>query len=494
MARNFFDGGDTPHSKAKRKVLQNILTAVCGRRFHDLNVFRNDEYVMRYVDAFAGRGWFGRTPPDGNFDYNDDVCVWGTPIIAISVLIDCMNNLLLRTSTDEANFILLKTVEFYFNDASPQNIDELSLKISQQFEDYGWDENVLPASKPFRKIVEYIGPFGSTKQSVRIYFSAKKFDKITFFDELQPPMFSFIDPFGIAQIPMKMVSKLLGNEREIFINLMVGTLNRSISNPRHVKTITKLLGKPETALIASKETENLSKRQRLKNLCQIYQKRLKTVHRKQTITGTKLFSAKMSFKKGKSDQNCGTIYNMIFGTTSLSVLNNVKTAMQRNNQITGDLVFTDYFAFNGINIPTGRKTSNDQEAEIIYQALVRKCQPMLLGEVKRFIIEKSPFPYHARALRVLEKDVRMTVDPVDEYKEPVYRSRKELCARLSHRPKDPDIGTSKYGNFWRIRFHPRAEQRISKLPAKPRRVKCVNDDDGAGRRKREMKRNSNANI
>ena len=54
MAKNFFDGGDTPHSKAKRKVLLNILAAVYGRRFHDLNVFRNDEYVMRVSRKMRG--------------------------------------------------------------------------------------------------------------------------------------------------------------------------------------------------------------------------------------------------------------------------------------------------------------------------------------------------------------------------------------------------------------------------------------------------------
>ena len=228
MAEFFND--DKPHSQAKRNLLQSIIATAFARNLNDLDVFTETDFVMRYVDAFAGQGWFGPEAPEGRFDYND-VNVWGTPIIAISVLIDHMENLFGRKKTQERiEFVLnrcLKTVEFFFNDASKDNIANLRVRIDQQMTSFGWRKTAESASA-----VDFEGPFfestnSAITQSLRINFSAKTFEVMEdSYAELRQPMFSFLDPFGIKQIPMKSVERLVGEGKDILINLMVGTLNR----------------------------------------------------------------------------------------------------------------------------------------------------------------------------------------------------------------------------------------------------------------------------
>jgi len=47
------------------------------------------------------------------------------------------------------------------------------------------------------------------------------------------------------------------------------------------------------------------------------------VHKRRTTCGTELFTSNVAFKKEKKDPNTSTMYFMVFGTTSLSVINNV---------------------------------------------------------------------------------------------------------------------------------------------------------------------------
>jgi hypothetical protein len=233
MAEEFFLRGDTPHSLAKRDLLKGTIASVIARRLHSLDVFSDDRYAMTYLDAFAGRGSFGRQDYSQvvSFDY-DQVTMWGTPIIAIGVTLDHMNNLMARESTQATfeSFELnrLNTVLFIFNDSSQDNIKKLSEKIDEGFQQLNWEKWYSPCSisgKSFPAF-EYKGPFLSKSQSIRICFTNYKFHEMSFLVGLQSPLFSLIDPFGIAQIPMEIVSMLIGDRKEFYINFMVSTLYR----------------------------------------------------------------------------------------------------------------------------------------------------------------------------------------------------------------------------------------------------------------------------
>jgi hypothetical protein len=153
----------------------------------------------------------------------------------IGVTLDHMNNLMNRASTQTGVKLLemkncksLKSIQFFFNDASKENIAELSQKIDQCFQRIGWEKLFLPSSnlKKCVGVVEYKGPFLTISQSVEIQFTSYKFEEMSFLRSLQTPLFSLVDPFGIAQIPMEIVRLLIGDEKEFYINFMVATLNR----------------------------------------------------------------------------------------------------------------------------------------------------------------------------------------------------------------------------------------------------------------------------
>jgi hypothetical protein len=231
MAEFFY--GDAPHSSAKRELLKGTIASVIARRLHSLDVFSNERYAMTYLDAFAGRSSFGREDDSQvvSFDYGQ-VTKWGTPLIAIGVILDHMNKLMSKDTTQTAiqSFKLkrLNTVMFVFNDHSRYNIEKLREKIDEGFQQLKWekwDSSCSISGKSFPSF-EYSRPFLSISLSIKICFTHYKFEKMSFLEGLQPPLFSLIDPFGIEEIPMEIVSLLIGNGKEFYIKFMVATLNR----------------------------------------------------------------------------------------------------------------------------------------------------------------------------------------------------------------------------------------------------------------------------
>ena len=244
MDKVFFLRGDTPHSLAKRKLLRGTIATVIARRLHNLTVFSNGKYAMTYLDAFAGRGSFGRDDDSKvvSFDY-DQVTDWGTPIIAIGVTLDHMKNLTERDTNPVTQTVIeslgldcLKTIKFHFNDYSRQNIADLRKKIDEGLKKEKWQIFRSRTLYKYEQVVEFIGPFLTISQSIKIYYTTYKFEEMSFLKQLQPPLFSLIDPFGISQIPMSSVSLLIGSGKEVFINLMAATVNRYLivkSNSRN---------------------------------------------------------------------------------------------------------------------------------------------------------------------------------------------------------------------------------------------------------------------
>ena len=70
---------------------------------------------------------------------------------------------------------------------------------------------------------EFSGP---VVHRMRVNYSNKKFQDMEL-DKIPSPLFSFVDPFGIAAIPMDAMEKIIGSDREVFLNLMVCTINRN---------------------------------------------------------------------------------------------------------------------------------------------------------------------------------------------------------------------------------------------------------------------------
>jgi hypothetical protein len=263
MAENFFDY-DTPHSHAKRKLVHKVVCSVIPRHLNNLSTFRADKFAMKYVDAFAGTGSFGRDPKVMSFGHKQEcefctecdlcreckICRTGTPILALTVTLEHMENLTRAKNTKyelyKTRLTRLNTVEFIFNDANRDYIVALYKKISACFHSLNWEETNVDSSSFSNcyKAVEYEGPFLSVRQSIRIYFTFYEFKDMTFLAEFQTqpqpqlqaqalfqfqtPLFTLIDPFNVTQIPMSVVRQLIGEHKDVLINLMVGQLDRLV--------------------------------------------------------------------------------------------------------------------------------------------------------------------------------------------------------------------------------------------------------------------------
>jgi hypothetical protein len=230
---NFCTREDTYHSFAKRSLIKKTISSIIPRYVNDLGLFESNIYVMNYLDAFSGSGSFGEEEQPQTLE--DDICNWGTPLIAIHVVVDHMNNLQKRQGArkfiEQSEIEVFKSVAFFFNDAEKSNIENLVKKIDKRFELLEWRKTIQEYfnSGPYYMRAEYEGRFLSKRQSIMIIFSTYKFEEIPFLANLPAPLFSLVDPCGIAQIPMKAIRQLMGNGREIFINLMVWTLNRLVN-------------------------------------------------------------------------------------------------------------------------------------------------------------------------------------------------------------------------------------------------------------------------
>ncbi|XP_047134216.1 uncharacterized protein LOC124812138 [Hydra vulgaris] len=420
-----------------------------------------NRFVLTYVDAFAGKGYFGkRILPEPC----DDICQWGTPLIALHAFIEeinaQINNQVSIEYKEETTFknkytdkkILEEILcfRFIFNDTD--NIDELKEFITDYLKTKtGWK---LICTDEFIYLSKQTND--QFTRTIEIEFSKSKFKKMEpKLESIEGPAFFFLDPFGI-KLPLRIIRKLIKEERDVIINLNVKYAARVIKNKKMVKLWNEIFGSKFNKESISNKTS--------KKYCEIanyYCKLLKGMNKQ-----TRLFTTKFILRKGKLRPDNAELFNLVFATTSLLVLQKIKFSIQRHNQTKGECSFSDYFSINGVSIPEGRKTDDSYEANVIYKMFSNKGS-VRLGKLKKLIIEKTPFPYHTKALRKLEKDDSIAVTPLDYLDEKVLRTKKSFCNEVSHNIYDTDL---KYGNFWIIEFKPRYNWKILKYEViKPNR-------------------------
>ena len=226
---NFFDQ-DEAHSKAKRFLLKNTISALIPRRLHKQEALLSEEpdqqgrYALTYLDAFSGPGSYGTPGFNKLFEYfGNDVCNLGTPLIALYVAAEQMAKLKER----------VLPVRFIFNDANKCHIDSLIELVSDVLKLSGWEERevFLQEAWTYAKAVEFSKTFNSKRQSIMVIYTNYRFEEMTFLADIPSPMLSVIDPFGIAQIPMESIRWLIGDEKDFFINLMVAHLHWYVHKP-----------------------------------------------------------------------------------------------------------------------------------------------------------------------------------------------------------------------------------------------------------------------
>lgn len=207
-----------PHTKAKHAILSEYLKAW----FPILGKY-NGKVV--YIDGFAGPGCYASGEP-------------GSPLLALSIAKDAH---------------LSGKILFLFTEEDTKRVKNLKNEI----EKISWPEtfDILPPEA--RCFADKLSEILSDLKE----------------NNLRPaPIFAFIDPFGIKDVPFALIHELLSYERcEVFINFMVESANRWIRHPKadvrcHVHT---LLGTDMTDEIINAED-------RIKALRDLYEAQLKT--------------------------------------------------------------------------------------------------------------------------------------------------------------------------------------------------------------------------
>jgi len=243
------------------------------------------------------------------------------------------------------------------------------------------------------------------KFKIHIRFVHSKFsefdsDKYMPDDYLKTPGITFIDPFGFKDIPMSQVRKFLGHRKDVLLNLMSSFIHRFKN--KYPGIMEKLFG-------TNKWKEEIKLEQKY-DLC--YCKRVVSEH-----IDCRLKSLCFAVKK---TTNSKPLYDLIYLSDKLRSLNTMKYAMCHSKQNTYELSFCDKECHDGG--PTFYlRTNIPEETEYIYQQW--KGRTCTFGEMKQWILTKSPFKYHSKALWRLERDRKLHIDPKADKRKRIYYSQ-----------------------------------------------------------------------
>ena len=192
-----------PHTRAKHDMLASYL----GGWFPILGSWAGR---VVFLDGFAGRGRY----VDGSE---------GSPLVALRCLVEHSYFANLR----HRQFV------FIFVEADRDNAANLGREIeafkAKHADTYGgWPANVLVQ-------IEH-APFDQTAAEILRTLREQK-AKLA-------PTFAFVDPFGYSGLPMDLLAELLSYKHtELFVNFMVGHVQRFITRDRQQAPMRSLFGK-----------------------------------------------------------------------------------------------------------------------------------------------------------------------------------------------------------------------------------------------------------
>ena len=169
-----------PHTQAKHEILRRYL----GAWFPILGKY-NKRLV--YLDGFCG---------PGRYKGGED----GSPIIA------------LRQALDHQERLKRNKITFLFIDERDDRIQHLITELAAVGIPNTWGVHTR------------VDQFDTTLEGILDDLSAKGLGLT--------PTFAFVDPFGFKGVPFVLVRRLLSNPKtEVFINIMVDSINRFIEHP-----------------------------------------------------------------------------------------------------------------------------------------------------------------------------------------------------------------------------------------------------------------------
>lgn len=341
--------GYPAHTKAKHEMLSRYL----GGWYPILSTW-NGRIV--FLDGFAGRGRY----TDGSE---------GSPLIA------------LRRLLDHAFFPQMKHREFiyYFIEANRINAEQLSNALDELKREYcPWPGNV--------KIHVVNQPFDVTASSMIDTLREQK--------KSLAPTFAFIDPFGYSGLPMDLIADLLDYPRtEVFINFMVGHVQRFIEREKQERVMRELFGKDVAEILRDYDQAS----DRVDHLRQVYESQLQ-----ERAKFTYVQSFAMINKTGNIS------YYLVHGTRHIKGVKLMKNAMWAVDP-GGGFQFSDRLAGQDVLFQTDPNLG-PLRADLLQR--YSGTRSITVPEIEDYTVVHTPYrTTHVRpVLRLLEKEGVITVD------------------------------------------------------------------------------------
>ncbi len=456
----------------------------------------SERYLSHYFDPTCGEGKYTKEVPD--FSSEDfDVTTLGSPIIALDVCGRKVNGELLERGQEEGGEEEadgddeevkeeIRCALFTFSDVQSKNVDSVkNLAMRWMREKLGWEPIWRKRGEERGQDTMVFGrrypSFPDCVFQFELRFFVRPFQRWDL-PALSSPLFSFVDPFQVKEIPVGRTAQLVGLDRFLFLNLVVKGVNRNHANEA---LLDKLYGGDGTwrdvysdggsanpyadagAFDGSVATAKTN--WRLERLVDLYCRQLRNnippylgwkLESEREGKGRKLSlfwvspfdsddrvevdeevpygrTAAFAFRKGTTSPETDTIYYMILCCQTMTVLNQAKFAMQRHScpptSTTAGrgegptdekglvaasreaLYFSNYFPSREASLAVvGRQYTDEEEALVIFAKFAGRS--VRLGEVRRFVLEETGFPFHSKPLAMMEtKDGRiLEVDSLGE--------------------------------------------------------------------------------
>lgn len=337
-----------PHTKAKHDILASyldgwypILSKWSGR--------------ILFFDGFAGKGRY-------------ETGELGSPIIAMQRLLDHRH----FPNMQHREFV------FYFVEANKSNFESLAREIEQfKQERTPWPSNV--------KVHYEHATFDQTASDLIAYMREQK-TKLA-------PTFAFVDPFGYSGLPMELLADLLNYPKtEVFVNFMVGHVQRFIERDGQENAMRGLFGMDVRDILADYEDGN----SRVEHLKQVYERQLQERAK---------FDHVQSFAMKNSTGNIG--YYLFHGTRHRLGVKLMKTAMWKVDP-GGGYSFSDRLADDVVLFIPEPDLRPLQRALLAHYGGISNVP---IEDIEWYTILHTPFrETHVRsALKPLEAGDRITV-------------------------------------------------------------------------------------
>lgn len=272
-----------PHTIGKHLVLKAYLNAW-------LPILGMTQGRILFIDGFSGPGEYTGGEP-------------GSPLIA------------LQSFRDHTANARIKEVLFYFIDDDPSRIEHLKALIP----------NAVP-TLPTNCNYEIIqGKFDQEMSSALDELDKQK--------SYMAPAFVMIDPFGVSDTPMNVISRILSNPKcEVYISFMYSYIDRFRNTPEFEPHLDKLFGCQDW-----RDGNDLPSGERKDFFYSLYRRQLKDAGANQVID--------FELYKGNS-----LIYAIFFATQSLKGCDEMKKAIWKiipegNYKFKGRNAVTDQLSF-----------------------------------------------------------------------------------------------------------------------------------------------------